>query len=64
MRGHSRYAGMYCLNHWIPAFAGMTDEVDFGFRQAAPGILGGLCLSPLSFQRKLAYRDAGGPAPE
>ena len=27
---HSRYAGMDCLNHWIPAFAGMT--VSFGFR--------------------------------
>ena len=22
--GHSRCAGMACLNHWIPAFAGMT----------------------------------------
>lgn len=21
---HSRYAGMDCINHWIPAFAGMT----------------------------------------
>ena len=21
---HSRYAGMYSLTHWIPAFAGMT----------------------------------------
>ena len=24
---HSRCAGMYCLNHWIPAFAGMTEEL-------------------------------------
>ena len=24
---HSRRAGMYCINHWIPAFAGMTDLV-------------------------------------
>ena len=23
---HSRYAEMYSLNHWIPAFAGMTKE--------------------------------------
>ena len=22
--GHSRCAGMDCVNHWIPAFAGMT----------------------------------------
>ena len=24
MRGHSRHAGMACINHWIPACAGMT----------------------------------------
>ena len=24
LRCHSRYAGMYSLNHWIPACAGMT----------------------------------------
>ena len=24
-KGHSRYAGMDCLNHWIPACAGMTE---------------------------------------
>ena len=23
---HSRYAGMTCFNHWIPAFAGMTER--------------------------------------
>ena len=23
---HSRYAGMACLNHWIPACAGMTES--------------------------------------
>ena len=23
---HSRYAGMYKINHWIPACAGMTEE--------------------------------------
>ena len=37
----------------------MTEEVDFSFRRAAPGILGGLCLSLLSFQRKLESRRAG-----
>ena len=24
---HSRWAGMGCINHWIPAFAGMTTKV-------------------------------------
>ena len=24
MRCHPRYAGMACVPHWIPAFAGMT----------------------------------------
>ena len=77
MCGHSRYAGMYWINHWIPrpafqtrlyhlhpcrrACAGMTEEMDFGFRRAVPGILGGLFLSPLSFQRKLACIHAGRP---
>ena len=28
---HSSYAGMYSLNHWIPAFAGMTQGVAPGF---------------------------------
>ena len=37
----------------------MTEEVDFGFRGAALGILGGLFLSPLSFQRKLESRKVG-----
>ena len=23
---HSRYTGMACLNHWIPACAGMTER--------------------------------------
>ena len=36
---HSRYAGMTCLNHWIPAFAGMTDWA--GVRNF-PGIAKGL----------------------
>ena len=25
---HSRFAGMDCLNHWIPACAGMTEEAE------------------------------------
>ena len=26
-------AGMYCINHWIPAFAGMTGEgEDLGYK--------------------------------
>ena len=29
---HSRFAGMDYINHWIPAFAGMT-EVDSGLRR-------------------------------
>ena len=33
------YAGMYCINHWIPAFAGMTMGCRSGFRRAATGIL-------------------------
>ena len=28
--GHSRSAGMDCLNHWIPAFAGMTEGLRSG----------------------------------
>ena len=27
--GHARLAGMACINHWIPACAGMTAEVSF-----------------------------------
>ena len=27
MRGHSRFAGMHDINHWIPACAGMTTGV-------------------------------------
>ena len=36
--GHFRQAGMACLNHWIPACAGMTAEVDSSLCQAATGI--------------------------
>ena len=38
---------MDCLNHWIPAFAGMTAGVDSSLLRAAPGILGGLFQTPL-----------------
>ena len=27
---HSRSAGMDCINHWIPAFAGMTEGLKLG----------------------------------
>ena len=36
--GHSRLAGMACIKHWIPAFAGMT----------AGGFLGGSFQTPLA----------------
>ena len=36
---------MDCLNHWIPAFAGMTTGAS-GFRRAATGLLGGLFPTP------------------
>ena len=44
--GHARSAGMACLNHWIPALAGMT-EGESGLCRAATGVLGGLCQTPL-----------------
>ena len=31
MSCHSRWAGMYAINHWIPAFAGMTPGGRHGF---------------------------------
>ena len=31
LSGHSRSAGMYGFNHWIPAFAGMTKGVRLVF---------------------------------
>ena len=37
---------MNCVNHWIPAFAGMTAR-DSGLHQVAMGILGGLFPMPL-----------------
>ena len=30
-------ARMDYINHWIPAFAGMTEEVDSGLRRAVEG---------------------------
>ena len=36
---HSRLAGMYCINHWIPAFAGMTAGVISIFGQPYQGAL-------------------------
>ena len=30
-------AGMDYINHWIPAFAGMTEGVDSGLRRVAEG---------------------------
>ena len=56
--GHSRYAGMAFIPHWIPACAGMTARVipasagmaargDAGLRRAATGLLGGLFPTPL-----------------
>ena len=37
---------MYRLNHWIPAFAGMTGG-DSDLRRVAMGFLGGLFPTPL-----------------
>ena len=36
--GHSRYAGMACLNHWIPACAGMTARGDSGLHRASSAV--------------------------
>ena len=57
--GHSRKAGMACLNHWIPAFAGMTAGVDSSLCQAATGFLGGAFQAPLYHgSAELAERPA------
>ena len=66
-RGHARCAGRACLNHWIPVFAGMTEE-DSGLRRAAAGVLGGLFQTPFHhlgrwFQTRLyRLRPVGAPS--
>ena len=51
---HSRAAGMAYLNHWIPAFAGMT-EVARIKTIVRPWKVGYVCLSlRRHYQRKLA----------
>ena len=60
--GHSRRAGMACFNHWIPAFAGMTERA--GVRNSA-GMAEGLSgWQPTfsfssSFRRRPESRKAG-----
>ena len=46
-------AGMYYINHWIPACAGMTME---GIDTQAIFVV---ILAPPSFQRKLESRERG-----
>ena len=41
------------INHWIPAFAGMTEGVDSGPRRGATGLLGGLFQTPLYYLGRL-----------
>ena len=38
--GHARFAGMGCVEHWIPACAGMTAELESGPRRLT-GIIDG-----------------------
>ena len=58
---HSRYAGMYLINHWIPAFAGMTERLRSGIGQAwQRGCRDGNPLFPCSpsFRQRPACMDA------
>ena len=68
---HSRSAGMACLNHWIPAFAGMTAGVEIrnslGMATGLSGWLQTRCdprchSSEGSPAWMHAYRDVGGRA--
>ena len=52
---HSRYAGMACFNHWIPACAGMTVWLRERMLKTTKMSL----LSWSSFQRKLESRRGG-----
>ena len=51
--GHSRKAGMAGLNHWIPAFAGMTAE-------GGPDPGGRLRASSAAYSRPACLLQAGG----
>ena len=60
---HSRFAGMACLNHWIPAFAGMTvGAAGQEFGRNGRGVIG-MAINPFrppsSFQRRLESRREG-----
>ena len=61
---HSRRAGMTCINHWIPAFAGMTEGLRLGcyYARVCQDDAQPCFLFVVIYGH--AYKDAGGPAPE